>query len=97
VKLLLEHNYVWEEQSDFLEPTADDTGEVTLYEYWGLDSRRHPLRLLLVNGCRTHFKTWVGDTEELADAVIDLRKEFGLRSSRSCTAGACTGRPTTSP
>lgn len=79
-ELLLEHNYVWEERSDFLVPNVDESGEVTLYEYWGIDADGTPYVSYSVNGSRTHFKTWVGDTEEQADAVINLRKEFGLRS-----------------
>lgn len=76
---LLSNDYIWEEDSDLLLENADNTGEVVLYEYWGQDKDGTPYVAYSVNGSRTQFRSWSGDTEETCDAVIDLRKEFGLR------------------
>ncbi len=76
---LLSHDYVWEEESDLLvqNESEEETGDVTLYEYWGRDSSGAPYVAYSVNGTETRFRE-EGDT--YCDAVIDLRKEFGLRS-----------------
>jgi hypothetical protein len=85
---LLAHDYVWEEESDLLVPTPEDedTGEVTLYEYWGQDASGSPYVSYSVNGNKTHFREYDEELEDgeegeegYCDAIIDLRKEFGLR------------------
>lgn len=78
---LLSRNYIWEEDSDLLTQThPDQEGEVTLYEYWGVDRDGTPYVAYSVNGAQTHFRSWGHDgSEEKCDAIVDLRKEFGLR------------------
>ena len=77
---LIARNYVWEEDSDMLTQTGpDESGEVTLFEYWGTDADGTPYVAYSVNGTSTHFRTSLQDQSGLCDAVVDLRKEFGLR------------------
>lgn len=76
---LLAADYIWESDSDFLSPTAEGEGEVTLYEYWGEDADGTPYVAYSVEGVNTYFKTSVQDIDGREPAVIDLRKEFGLR------------------
>ncbi len=81
---LLAHDYIWEENDDLLMENADGEGEVTLYEYWGQDRDGTPYVSYSVNGAETYWRGEDEDDEEdqgrrRHDAVIDLRKEFGLR------------------
>jgi hypothetical protein len=81
---LLAHDYIWEDNEDLLMENAEEEGEVVLYEYWGQDRDGTPYVSYSVNGAETY---WRGDDEDdeedngdrRHDAVIDLRKEFGLR------------------
>ena len=77
--VLLSHDYIWEEDSDLLTEEPDDHGEVVLYEYWGTDTDGTPYVSYSVNGSRTHFRSFEDNDPVELDAVIDLRKEFGLR------------------
>lgn len=79
-EVLLSHDYVWEEEADLLLPSGDDEhGDVVLYEYWGQDADGSPYVAYSVDGHRTHFREFTDEGEQLCDAIIDLRKEFGLR------------------
>jgi hypothetical protein len=76
-EFLLSRDYVWEDDADMIVPSgSNDIGEVVLYEYWGTDRDGVPYVAYSVNGTETHFRD---EDDRLADAVIDLRKEFGLR------------------
>lgn len=78
---LLARNYIWNEDSDLLtQANPNETGEVVLYEYWGKDTDGTPYVAYSVDGAETQFRSWGADgTENRCDAVVDLRKEFGLR------------------
>lgn len=84
-EFLLSRDYVWEDDADLIVPASKNTmdntvGEVVLYEYWGTDIDGVPYVAYSVNGNATYFRGGdAEDTDLLADAVIDLRKEFGLR------------------
>jgi hypothetical protein len=75
---LIKRDYVWDEDSDLLEEVSEDeeTGEVTLYEYWGTDRDGIPFVSYSVNGKDTRFRA---EDDDEADAIIDLREEFGIR------------------
>ena len=77
--VLLAHDYIWEEDADLLTEEPNEHGEVVLYEYWGTDIDGSPYVSYSVNGSRTHFRAYDEEGPEQYDAVIDLRKEFGLR------------------
>lgn len=76
---LLEKDFIWGDGLSALSPNPED-GEVTVWELWHQDERDRPYAAYFVDGYEeTMIRRKTRDGIELADAVIDLQKEYGCK------------------